>query len=285
MNDTELDEILDTWSVPPVPAAMRESVRAGFAASLELKVTHRARPRWIAAFARKSLLAGGILGTGAFLLLIVTQAFPQTPTGRIPYTVDSEFVRYAEDGSSTVEMYSRSYNDDNENEILLLRSLPGSPFGTAFARTLDAALPAWQRLTRRFTVSAEQLERIRAIRAAHPGVGFISDCGVGCLVPAHWYFARAAAGGNAGCLAGPIVGRETILNYPTTAVELHLADNRVLAYAARSYSSQGKPLRMTIWTAPDLGCFALKITTEEQQPDGTFRLVIRKQALRVTVNP
>jgi len=66
-----------------------------------------------------------------------------------------------------------------------------------------------------------------------------------------------------------IVGRETILNYPTVAVQLGSGDQR----------------RLTLWTAPDLGCFALKITTEERRPDGTFHLVSKKQALNVTLNP
>ena len=43
--------------------------------------------------------------------------------------------------------------------------------------------------------------------------------------------------------------------------------------------------RMTLWLAPDLGCFALKVTYEEQRPDGTFHLVNAKQGLKVTLNP
>jgi hypothetical protein len=46
----------------------------------------------------------------------------------------------------------------------------------------------------------------------------------------------------------------------------------------------GDQRRLTLWMAPDLGCFALRITTEERRPD-TFRLVSRKQALKVTLNP
>jgi hypothetical protein len=37
--------------------------------------------------------------------------------------------------------------------------------------------------------------------------------------------------------------------------------------------------------APELGCFALRITTEEKQTDGTWRLVREKRALRVNSNP
>jgi hypothetical protein len=32
MNDRELDEILNQWSVPPVPASLRGNVLAGFVA-------------------------------------------------------------------------------------------------------------------------------------------------------------------------------------------------------------------------------------------------------------
>jgi hypothetical protein len=64
---------------------------------------------------------------------------------------------------------------------------------------------------------------------------------------------------------GAVVARETLLNHPTAAVQFPLGENQ----------------RMTWWTAPDLGCFALRITTEQKQPDGTFRLVREKRALRV----
>ncbi len=40
-----------------------------------------------------------------------------------------------------------------------------------------------------------------------------------------------------------------------------------------------------MWMAPDLGCFALRLSLEEQRPDGAFRLVSEKQALRVNVKP
>jgi hypothetical protein len=40
-----------------------------------------------------------------------------------------------------------------------------------------------------------------------------------------------------------------------------------------------------MWMAPDLGCFALRLSIEEQRPDGTFRPVSEKQALRVKAKP
>jgi hypothetical protein len=273
MNDTELDELLDTSSAPPAPASLRENVRAGFAAGLK-RNTSPSVLHWITAFvpgARKRLLAAAVLGVGAFLL-IVTQAFPQmfglgAPPVKIPYTVDSEFVRYADDGSSTVDMYSTSYGL-NGHEILLSRSFPGNPFGTVIGRTADATLPLLSRLISRLTIPAEELERVRQ-HSPHT-IGAVTGCDDWtCLLLEHYFFQRVAAGIGAGCLDGAVVGRETILSYPTAAVQLALGDQR----------------RMTWWTAPDLGCFALRIMIEEKRPDGTFRLVSKKQALKVTLNP
>src|ERR1041384_554169 len=70
---------------------------------------------------RKTLLAGAIAGMSAFLI-VVTQAIPQTlqlvsPPPPAPFTVESEYVRYAEDGSRTVEMYSTSYTNQTGAEV------------------------------------------------------------------------------------------------------------------------------------------------------------------------
>ncbi|HXM44927.1 MAG TPA: hypothetical protein VN924_27060 [Bryobacteraceae bacterium] len=261
MNDTELDELLDAWTAPPVPASLRENVQAAFAAGHTSWTVARV-PR-----ARKRMFAATILILAAFVLL-VTQAFPQkaSPPVRVPYTVDSEFLSYAEDGSSAVEMYSTSYERDG-TEILKSRSIPQRPFETAVGRALDAAIPLWSRLTVRFTVAPEVLEKVR--RSAHQSVGAITGCDASCLILEHYGFARAAAGLDAACIDGTIVGNQTIVNYPTTAIRPRM----------------GGSVRMTWWTAPDLGCFALRITTEKKRPDGSFRLVQEKRALRVNWNP
>jgi hypothetical protein len=73
----------------------------------------------------------------------------------------------------------------------------------------------------------------------------------------------------AGCVDSPVVDRATILNHPTEAIR-------------DRWTEHG---RMTLWMAPDLACFALKVTYEAERPDGTFHLVAAKQALKVTVNP
>jgi hypothetical protein len=266
MNDTELDEMLDQWTVPPAPPSLRETVQAGFAASRP----PTAPVRWRSAFVpgvRKTLLAAAIVGVGAFLV-VVTQALSQTPPpARIPYTVDSEYIRYGDDGSQAVEMRSTSYTNQNGGEILLSRSIGGHPFETAVARSLDAALPLWQRLILPFAVSPQDMERFRKMKQSGlQTVGVITGCDDWtCLVIQHWGFRRAAAG----CVEGTVVGSETILNYPTTAVQRSLGPQR----------------RLTLWMAPDLGCFALRTTTETLRPDGTFHLWQEKRAFKVTLNP
>jgi hypothetical protein len=67
---------------------------------------------------------------------------------------------------------------------------------------------------------------------------------------------------------GIVVGHETILGHETTVIQT------------------GPPgFRLRIWMAPDLACYALKITEEAQASDGAYRLEYRKEALRVTMNP
>ena len=102
-----------------------------------------------------------------------------------------------------------------------------------------------------------------------PTIGFITGCAEGtCLTINRYFFRRAAVGAGGECLADPVVGRETILNYPTTAVELHL----------------GEQQKLTFWTAPSLGCFALRMTSEMRGADGAFHLTTVKQALKVTMS-
>ena len=241
MNDTELDELLDKWNVPAAPASLRERVRAGFAAVRERQTITGRFMGWqpvFAAVARKSLLVAACVGAGA-LLFTVSLAFPQTPV-RAPFTVESELVTYGKDGSPGGPMRIDSYSDHGR-EVVLSRWYPGNPLGTALSRLLEF----WRAHMLPFAVSGERMEQSEKIQAG-----------------------RAAALMQAGCLDGDLVGRETILNYPTLKVEIH----------------PGGRVRATAWRAPDLACFALQTTTEVQLPDGTFQLVLKREALKVTVN-
>jgi hypothetical protein len=258
MNDTQLDEILDQWSAPPPPPSLRAGVRAGFAAS--------ERPRF--RIFRKPLMLAIAVGLGAFLIL-VTQALPQTPPPP-PYIVECEYIGYAADGSQTVEMYSTSYIGPNGGEVLLGRTLADRPFGTAIARTLDAIAPIWRRMNR--------MEKPQQ-SASHQTVGVIPRCADKlCLTMEHYFFGRAEGGPNAPCASGGIVGNETILGYRTIAVERPIPN-------PRSTRRRPSAARITMWMAPELGCFALKTSTEEEGADGVFRLASGRQALKVTLNP
>jgi len=67
------------------------------------------------------------------------------------------------------------------------------------------------------------------------------------------------------CATGLVIAYETILNHLTTVVQNTSPDHT----------------RTTQWLAPDLECFALRLTSEERKSDGTFRLVLRRQASKI----
>jgi hypothetical protein len=72
---------------------------------------------------------------------------------------------------------------------------------------------------------------------------------------------------RSGCSSRPtVIGHEAIAGYDTTVVQN--------AFPAH---------RFTFWFAPELGCAALKQTYEVRQPDGAFRMLTRKEAVRVTI--
>jgi len=253
MNDTELDEMLNKWEAPPVPASLRANVRAVFSADRPRPEASGGLWHWIRSFTpRKTVLAGIALGAGA-LLCVVTLALPQTLTlPPPPYTVESRCVRYADERGPAAEMILTSYNDKG-SEIVLSRSLPGNLFGTVATRVTDAG----SSLITRFTwplFKPKQLEIIKT--QAGFSTGF-----------QHWYLGSAVELLQHGCVNGPVVGREKILDYPTAAIE----------YGHDHHH------RFTVWRAPDLGCFALRVTDEERQDDGTYRLVREKRALQVTL--
>jgi hypothetical protein len=246
MNDTELDQVLNTWSVPPVPASLRAGVRVGF----------HARPERRKFRAVRVLIAA--VGIGVFLLA-VTLALPQT-LGRAPYIVDSDVMRYAPDGTSSVEVHGASYNR-NGSEIVVYEVSPS--LLTELQLGLQAVNSAWTRLTLPLALSHEMLEKANSVARGCVGLDHYRLCSqsFGCV-------GSGPALLNTGCVIGPVVGHETILDHPTVAVQ----------------SIRGQR-RDTLWMAPDLGCFALRITIEERRPDGTFHLVRKKQATKVTLNP
>jgi hypothetical protein len=273
-NDPQLRELLREWQVEDAPRVLDGRVLGIGKPWGHFLIAPFRRPLAISPGVRKTLVAATVVGMGA-LLIVVTQAIPQTlklasPTVPIPFSVDSEYFRYADDGSQTVEMYSTSYTDPNGGEVILERTVAGNPLGTAVGRTLDAILTGIGP-SKKADNSKQSVPSIR--------VGVISGCGEWtCLTMDHWYFRRANDGPSAPCAAGSVVGHETILDYPTIAVASPVPN-------PRATPSRPAVARITMWMAPELGCFALRILIEEQGRDGTFRLVSRKEALRVTGKP
>jgi hypothetical protein len=272
MNDTELDEMLAAWSAPAAPASLRERARAGFITAIRQKTIPVARMSWKTAFARrarKGLLAVAVVALAAFVLVII-QAVAQTlrsasPPVQAPYIVESEFVQYADDGSPKVEMHTTSFSQGG-NEVLLSRTLPGNPIGTAIARGMDSGL---LHIMPRPRLTPEMEEKVRAARADPNHISLLAGCDrLTCWVTSHYGFG-GIGDARTGCAEGRAIGRETILNYPTVAAQRPLGDLG----------------RMTVWMAPDLGCFVLKMTMEERGPNGVFRLVSGRQATKVTWNP
>jgi hypothetical protein len=271
MNDTELDEILDSWTAPPAPASLRERARAGFAAGMERAIIPAERVTWKTVFARrarKGFLVVAMVALGAFVLVLI-QAVAQTlrpvaPPVQVPFVVDSEFVQYTSDGAPVVVMHTTSYSQDG-NEVALSRTLQ-NPIGTVIAKTLAGGV----RMMPRPHMTPEKQERLKATKTDPTGyIGVITGCDrPTCWITQHYNF--TGIGGEAtGCAAVGAIGHETILNYPTVAAQRAFADSK----------------RITLWMAPDLGCFALRETLEERGPNGVFRLVSGKQALKVTWNP
>jgi hypothetical protein len=254
MNDTELDEMLDKWEAPPAPASLRTKVQAGFSPVRPRREAPGGLWHWVTSFTPRKAVLGGIALVAGALLCVVTLALSQTLTlSPPPYTVESKCVRFADERGHAAEMILTSYNDKG-SEIVLSRSLPGNLFGTVATRVTDAA----SSLITRFTwplFKPKQLEIIKTQSGV--SVGFQD-----------WYLGSAAEILEHGCVNGPVVGQEKILNYPTTAIEYRHDDH----------------FKFTVWRAPGLGCFALRVTDEERQDDGTYRLVREKRALHVTLN-
>ncbi len=255
MTDIELDDILNSWSAPQVPASLRERVRRA--------AIRPERAPWVW---RKGLWGAVAAGLAA-MLVVTTLATPQTlPAIPPPYTVQSEFLQYASDGSATVGMLVTSFNDAKGREVVLSKSIPGNPAKTAILRGVEATLRfASPLLLRLAGVTDAQLAARRAVPFAS-----VQCADSSCLFGLGGYtLPAAAANPGIGCVEGAAFDRTMILGYPTAAIQV----------------AQGERQRMTVWMAPALGCFALKIATEQRGSDGIFHLVSGKQAIGVTLNP
>ena len=271
MHDTELDEILDHWTQPTPSPNLRAGLRERFAAVQQLRGDGSAPVRSkLRVVARRVLLAAAAVVVGVFVFSTAL-ALSQTPvTGRIPYTVESEYLRDEDGGVPEVAMTTTSYTAPDGDEVVLSRSVPDNQLANLVGRKLDVMVPVWQRMLTPFITSPQHLDAYRKQKAAGNWVAVVPGClDANCLLLQHAGFRRGVGGmGTGACVQGKVVGVETILGHATTAVQTNT-----------------RPNRLTMWLAPDLGCFALRIDSEIARPDGSFRVWQTKRAIKITMNP
>lgn len=240
MNDSELDEMLDRWKTPAMQDSVRESLRAGFAAA-----PRRGKRFGWAPKIRIRRVAFAAIGAAALLFTIV-QVSPQTvrmapPSGyRIPYYVEFEFERHADNGSAPYQSRITSFPYAG-HEIVMSVTESGDSLLKAFRGIASS-------IRRQFILAVPSFVLPKEPPMTRPDwfPGFVKS----------------------GCSNGQtVVGHETIAGYQTTVVQ------------------SGSPgYRTETWLAPDLECFALKLTDEVQKPNGGYWLRIRKEAVKVTMN-
>lgn len=247
MNDNELDEMLDQWKVPPMRASLREELRTGFGAAPRRAARAGGLRRFMDAIPKIRIDRIAVVGIGAAVLLFgIVQLFPKTvrmasPGFRIPFYVEFEFARYADDGSAPHESRINSFPYAGHEIVMSVRESGDSVLNT-FRGIANS-------IRNQIILVAPSLVLPKEPPMAEPGwfAGFVSS----------------------GCSSGRnVVGHETIAGHATTVVQ------------------DDSPMhRIRVWMAPDLACFALMLTDEVPEPNGTYRLQIRKEAVKVTMNP
>jgi len=253
-SDEDLNHLLKAWTVPPSPDSLERRLRRAY----RDRNTRGVWRRWVSALTPAAGMFAGITAGAVVFLLVIAQAFPQSLAGlsgtASPFTVDYEEIEYKADGSSAIRELFTSAGGG----LVLSSEFPGDPLRTVQQRILDPLNLILYRIAApiRERQVARAEARINALLANHPEL------------------AKLRAERERTCtLPGPpwtVVGNETILNYATTGTQ-------------KVWMEEGKPVRLTAWSAPDLHCVALKSTTEKTF-DGRFRLAYERRALKVTMN-
>jgi hypothetical protein len=233
MTENELDELLNEWEAPPMGSAVR--------ARLQDRFGKRRSPVWKRRAGRIALAALAI----AAVLFAVIQVRPQTvrmaTAGfRIPYYVEFEFERYADDSSAP--HHSR---------------IAAFPYGGyEIAMSVTETDHSWRDPIRKLASSIRNQFVLAVPSMVLPKQALMAE-------PA-WFAGFVASG----CSEGrDVVGYEKVAGYATTVVQSESESGRIL-----------------VWMAPDLRCFALKLTHEVRDPRGGYRTILRKEAVRVTMN-
>jgi len=127
MNDTELDDMLNQWEAPEVPARLRDSI--------VLPRPPKRRIAWPSWHLSKGLLAGALAGAAMCFIGIAT-AFPQVLAPSSGFYVVSEYIEHKADGSS-VAYEDRVATAQHGREIILKRHVPNNLFMDLHMRFFD----------------------------------------------------------------------------------------------------------------------------------------------------
>lgn len=248
MNDHELDELLDQWQSPAMRDSMREDLRTGFADTAKRAKRAALPRRIIGALPRIRLgrFAAATMGVAALLFALV-QVSPQT-------------VRMASPASFRIPYYVEFlfWRYSENGSTMHPTRITSFPYG-GHEIVMSVKEPGhFLFVAARGIANSIRTQFILAVPS------FVLPKEPPMAEPA-WF----AGFVSSGCSSGKtVVGHETLAGYKTTVVETAAGERRT-----------------RIWMAPDLACFALKLTDEVRDANGTYRLRIRKEAVKVTMNP
>ena len=151
-----------------------------------------------------------------------------------------------------------SYNEGG-SEVLLSASIPNRTLKTILGRIMLASWSVAEGFKRRFLLDPDD-------EAASFAVVYISNP----FDPQ--VLGRRDALLSSGCRTShgdaKVIGQDVVLNYPVTVVQ---------------EPHQGGMQMATIWMAPELSCFALRVTVHAKQTDGTWKMMIEKRAVNVNL--
>jgi hypothetical protein len=265
MNDTELDELLEVWTVPSPRPLLRERLQA------EIEAKRPRPPRRL--FTRWRLVTAAAILMLA-VLLVSTDASSSSPPA---YTIDSE-ITHQEGALRWTEWPKRilmtSYSDAGR-EVILSWSFPDHPLDTAYIKMLILAEERSETLKRRFnrivrSYYAWKYELKTSIDSDPDAVAYLTD------PDDRFYLGGRTSLLSSGCrtshATAEVIGHDVVLNYATTVVQMQ-----------QDASGADSNRKTTIWMAPELSCAVLRSTSEIRQRGG-WGVVTERKALKITAN-
>jgi len=214
------------------------------------------------------------MAAGVVLAILLVNPSAFSWRRNVPFTVDSEIRHYQfENMESVATPESKvgrnfappppvglvtSYNEGG-SEVILSGSIPNQTLKSIAGQIFLMFWSAADGFKRRFLLDPD--EEAASFAVVYPSGPFTP------LV-----LGRRDALLSSGCRTShgdaKVIGEDVVLNYPVTVVqEPHQGGNQMA----------------TIWMAPALSCFALRVTVHAKQTDGTWKMRIERQAVKVEI--